>query len=150
LWWLHSIAASSPPLSHDDGSWTPLFFAASEGHEQVTSLLLSLGAGVDIRNILGSNALMRAAFAGHLGVARALLSHPRGGAYEVVNAQNIKGRTALWYAAREGRADMIRLLLKHGAEMRIADAEEMDALAVARSRGQDSCVQVLEVSHAKR
>ena len=48
-------------------SWTPLFFAASEGHEECVGELLGAGASYNTVDDTGHTAMYWAAWAGHLG-----------------------------------------------------------------------------------
>jgi len=47
--------------------WTPLFFAASEGHEDCVRVLLQAGASIDTLDDTGHSAMYWAAWSGHLG-----------------------------------------------------------------------------------
>jgi len=77
-----------------DEGVTPLLAAASEGHEEIVSLLLSTGkADVNAKDKEGTNSLMAAAARGHLECIKSLLD-----ANADVNEQNVDGHTALMFA----------------------------------------------------
>ena len=59
----------------------------------------------------GYTALMKAAWAGHSDVAKALLEKGAD-----VTAKNIRGNTALMFAEDTGRTEIIRLLKEAGAK----------------------------------
>ena len=96
---------------------TPLMIAANDGNLDAAKLLHANGANVNRQsgnhvcgNPLAWSALMYAAAAGHLEMARWLLDS---GAE--VEAEWSAGVTALWEAAYWGRPEVLRLLLSHGA-----------------------------------
>jgi CDK inhibitor PHO81 len=47
--------------------WTPLFFAASEGHDDCVRVLIQAGASIDTLDDTGHSAMYWAAWSGHLG-----------------------------------------------------------------------------------
>ncbi|RVE40247.1 hypothetical protein evm_015103, partial [Chilo suppressalis] len=60
-------------LHRDNSGWTPLHYAAFEGHIEVCEALLEAGAKVDESDNDGKGALMLAAQEGHTGLAQILL-----------------------------------------------------------------------------
>ena len=77
-------------------------YAASNGHNQIVTRLLTAGADSIARSTGDSNsstALMMAAERGHIAVVNILLKE---GALPSVNYVNSDGYSALMYAAREG------------------------------------------------
>ena len=84
--------ARSPTLPHAGTSgYTPLIYAAREGHADVVELLLQLGADPNAATASGgATALHRAAYMGHLAVVQLLL---RAGADAA--RQDADGQTAL-------------------------------------------------------
>ncbi|KAL3482496.1 hypothetical protein BJX99DRAFT_3818 [Aspergillus californicus] len=95
---------------------TPLFFAAGQGNEEITTLLLDNGAGLEARDIVGFTALQTACKENRLKTAILLLE--RGG--DIKTATN-DGRTPLSFAVAEGRVELVRLLLQRGAEIKVRD-----------------------------
>ena len=96
---------------------TPLMIAANDGNLDAAKLLHTNGANVNRQsgnhvcgNPLAWSALMYAAAAGHLEMARWLLDS---GAE--IEAEWSAGVTALWEAAYWGRPEVLRLLLSRGA-----------------------------------
>jgi len=89
----------------DGGSgYTPLHYAARNGHVDCVELLLQEGANV---NATTSGALHRAAFMGHQRVCSLLVrAGVRGG------IQDSDGDTALHKAAARGHTEVLSLLLK--------------------------------------
>lgn len=77
--------------------WTPLIYAAFNGHAEVAAYLLTQGADIDARADNGFTALIAAARGGHEEVVVLLLE--RGAA---LNAKDDRGETAMDYALRNG------------------------------------------------
>jgi len=73
---------------------TPILAAASEGHDEVVTLLLQAGASANLPDEDETTPLMAASARGHVQVVQALLSV--GGAS--INTQNKDGHTALMFA----------------------------------------------------
>lgn len=82
--------------------YTPLIYAAREGHADVCELLLSLGADPNAATRSGgATALQRAAYTGHLAVVRLLLA-----AGAAPAQQDADGQTALHKAVQQVSAWM--------------------------------------------
>eukprot|EP01035_Chromulina_nebulosa_P026899 gene26900-35290_t len=91
--------------------WSPLHFAASNGHYSTASLLLEKGADFNARNKFGALPLHWAAFNGHTATVDLLLQK---GAQP--NATSNGGDTPLHEAARMGHCATVSLLLERGAD----------------------------------
>ena len=87
--------------------WTPLHYAATGGHLQITQLLLDHSAYIDAAAPNGSTPLMMAAMFGTTEVVNLLL---KSGADPTL--KNAAGDTALDYAIRGGRPDAQDILGK--------------------------------------
>lgn len=101
----------------DPNAWpegySPLMFAAGNGHPEAVALLLAHGAVVDHRDHNGERALLWAAREGDAAVVALLL---RAGAVPDSDADPF-GETPLLQAARYGRLEVARLLLAAGADV---------------------------------
>ncbi|KAI9304248.1 hypothetical protein BJ944DRAFT_240720 [Cunninghamella echinulata] len=54
-------------------SWTPLFWAASDGHAECVRILISAGAKVNVKDENGKSALYYAAWEGHMDIVQLLI-----------------------------------------------------------------------------
>ena len=98
---LQTLIASNPSCVYHDGAgggsgYTPLHYAARNGHADCAQLLLRSKASLLARTRGGATPLMRAAFAGHTDVCALLLRHGASG-----TAQDADGETALHKAAAQ-------------------------------------------------
>lgn len=128
------LAAAGKSINGESGEvFTPLMWAASEGHEIATLTLMELGANPNVRNSFGHSALMEAARGCHLDVVKLLVAHGAD-----VNARDIKrlgGYTPLMYAAAHGCVGMCEYLLSHGANIDATDSSGNTAAQIAASHG---------------
>jgi len=106
------------------GGFTPLLFAARQGHVAVARLLLDGGADVNDRAPDGSSALVVATHSGHRVLTKFLLS--RGANTNTATA----GYTALHAAVLTGDLEVVEALLAHGAR---PDAQVTLATRVTRN-----------------
>jgi len=97
---------------------TPLHLAASRGHQDVVTFLLSLKASVIVTSSSGATPLHHAATEGHHQIVNMLLelgANP--------NAQNLSGRTPLHEAVVGNHVETQQALANGGAESNIKDRE---------------------------
>jgi hypothetical protein len=87
--------------------WTPLHYAASNGHREVIKLLLENHAYIDAESPNGSTPLMMASMYGNPQSVKLLLDE---GADPLLKNQG--GLTALQFAQRGNRPDSILMLTK--------------------------------------
>ena len=99
-----------------DSGYTPLHYAAREGHAECVRALLASGANANARTRAGgATPLHRAAFTGAGACVRLLLE---GGADPC--ARDADGESALHKASANGHADVVRALLRAGETRGIA------------------------------
>ncbi|CAG2258133.1 unnamed protein product [Mytilus edulis] len=96
-------------LFQDYDGWTALMFAASEGHVEVSRLLLENRCNKDITSWGGRTALMLAARRGHVEVSRLLLENR---CNKDITTRD--GKTALHLAAEYGGLHVTRCLVEEG------------------------------------
>ena len=120
---------------------TALMRAAANGHVSVVELLLASGAEANTRagaRMHGATALYLAAQGTHSAAVEALL---RSGAAVDAPVDEVH-TTPLFAAAERGSALTVRVLLRHGADMRRANWNGLNAAHMAAVRGH---VEVLDV-----
>lgn len=124
--------------TRDSTGRTALMWAAEDGYEMVTKLLLERGAGVDVVNNDGDTALVVASFSGSKAVVQMLLNS---GTF--VNAQNDFGQTALLAASCKGHDEVVKLLLQHNADIEMSDKASRTALWWGAYKGYEILVKLL-------
>lgn len=98
---------SAPAFGTGSSGYTPLIYAAREGHADVVALLLELGADPNASTTAGSStALHRAAYMGHGAIVQLLLA---GRANPTL--QDADGQTALHKAIQQGHTEVAAALL---------------------------------------
>jgi ankyrin repeat protein len=93
--------------------WTPLMWAAQEGHTEIVDLLLDAGGNVNFADAGGFTPLKQAVGESHVDTAEHLLLR---GADINHRGTSDGGCTVLHTAAAFGRVECIRLLLEYGAD----------------------------------
>lgn len=92
----------------DSDGRTPLWWAATNGHEAVVKLLLRTSeVDVNVRNLCHQTPLSSAAGGGYEGIVQLLLAIP----CIDVNAKELSGQTPLSIAVRNGYEGVVKLLL---------------------------------------
>lgn len=157
--YLLDVGASVNGIQDDDDDdnarWTPLWGAASEGHESVVELLLANGADVEMTDKDGWTVLHNAAWGAHDDVVKVLLSHSQA----IIDRLAPENRTALLLACACGHVMVARMLLRAGADPTIVDSAGHTPMqrALDISGGMSTfwmqkkaCTLLLEVRHASR
>lgn len=93
--------------------WTPLHWAAAEGHPDAAELLISRGADVNARSLGGWAPLHEAVRFGRTDTVELLIT--RGADVNAKSNADLGSDTPLHVAAERGDADMERLLVAKGA-----------------------------------
>ena len=92
--------------------WTPLHYAAANGHDDIVTLLLRYSAYVDAGSPNGTTPLMMAARGGHVSTAKLLLD-----AGADINVKNQIGLNALDFAKQYKEPDAIKGLTARMEQM---------------------------------
>lgn len=114
-----------------DFQQTALMIAVREGHADVVDMLIRHGAKVDARTRVGQTPVFLPPCKGTgcgsegVGINRSGVPH-RGERFEAKG-----GMTPLLYAARDGQTAAARLLLENGADLEIAEANDITPLLMA-------------------
>jgi ankyrin repeat protein len=117
-----------------------LFCAAANGHHKVVKLLLAQGAKVELEDVLGETALIKAATNGRTNVLTLLFAVPGIGP----NFKDRYGRTAMYMAAARGHLETVKTLLdKHRCDPNIADNCGRTPLYIATKKGHRTVVDAL-------
>jgi uncharacterized protein len=125
---MQRLLASGAPVDETGGfGFTPLIWAAREGHASAVRLLLRHGANPELRaGVNGWTPLMHSVHKGQEAAALALVD---GGA--AVDVTDGNGTTALIMAAGYGYSDIVQGLLKRGANPYSSTNDGSNALTVA-------------------
>lgn len=143
------IEAGADVNAMDDISDSPYLYAGAEGRLEILRLTLANGANLASVNRYGGTALIPAAHHGHVETVRLLL----GTAIEIDHVNNL-GWTALLEAIILGDGsqtyiDIVRLLIDAGADVNLADGDNVSPLAHARSRRYTEIASLLKMAGAR-
>ena len=130
---------------YDDEGFTPLSYAAANGHENVIRYLLQKGLDCNAANSYGWTPLMQAAYYGWLPAVDVLVE---GGAE--VNDVNSWGTTALLCACKNDFYAIAEMLIKKGASVNVSDENRcgFTPLMAACQSGNEQMVRLLLIHGA--
>jgi hypothetical protein len=125
---LLSIRNINVNVKDDWNGWTPLYFAAYNGHVEIIRLLLQNGAEVNAKDNHGHTPLQDAAFQGHVDILHLLVENGAD-----LEAQSNGGWRALHYAARYGDLPFIQeLISRYHVDINARVNDGRTALTLAR------------------
>ncbi len=115
-----------------------LIIAAGRGDVAGVRRALKAGATVDVRDVNGRTALLRATHGNHVEVARVLIA-----AGADVNARDNIEDSPYLYAGAEGRNDILKMTLEVGADLKSLNRYGGTALIPAAHHGHPETVAIL-------
>lgn len=107
----------------DNAGWTPLHYAAFEGHSSVVDLLLEVGARMEATDNDGRAPMLLATQEGHLSVVERLIELGAD-----VDQKSLDGKTPLRVAALEGHTSVLSALVEAGADVTAKDPDGRSTL----------------------
>ncbi len=126
----------------DTACGTSLYYASSQGYEEMVAILLSSGAyvGLTIERgaLAGKTPLHGAAEGGHIEIVKVLVAH---GAK--INAIDKVGLTPLHFAAENGHKEVVSVLCARGADIQARDKNSRMPIHLAAMRGDSATVEAL-------
>lgn len=139
------IAAGVDVDAQDQTCVNPFLLGCMTADLDLVRIMVEAGADITRRTRMGGNGLTPAAEKGHLEVVRYLLENTRIN----VNLTNNLGWTALIETIILGdggpvRQEIVELLLEHGARSDMPDPWGMSPADLARERGYDEIVRILD------
>jgi ankyrin repeat protein len=139
---LDLIRAGAQLDQKDEFGTTALHYAITYKNTDVINLLLAHGANVAVQDNDGSTPLHYACEHKLYEVAAALLKKDPG----LVSRSDKHGNQPLWTAVFNTRGDFdtVTLLLSYGADPEHQNNAQMSPLEMARRKGDESLVQILE------
>jgi ankyrin repeat protein len=107
----------------DNAGWTPLHYAAFEGHSAVVDLLLEVGARMEATDNDGRAPMLLATQEGHLLVVERLIELGAD-----VDQKSLDGKTPLRVAALESHTSVLSALVEAGADVTAKDPDGRSTL----------------------
>ena len=138
------LVRTSAPDEKDGGGWTPLLWAASNGHEAVAKLLLENNAEVDIKGIQSQTPLVQAARHGHEAVIKLLLMNNAN-----IDLQGPFNHTALTQAIEKGNEAVMKLLILNNANINLKGIFGHTPLSITARDGKEAAFKLLLMNNAK-
>ncbi|KAL7964577.1 hypothetical protein HDV63DRAFT_265294 [Trichoderma sp. SZMC 28014] len=130
----------NPDMKNTRGE-TPLWHAASNGHEAVVEVLAQRpDVNPDIKNARGETPLWRAATNGHEAVVEVLARRPDVN----VNSLSADGQSPLFWPSSRGYERIVAILMEAGADPHFVAKGGYTAITNAKERGHDRIVKMLE------
>lgn len=118
--------------SRDEEEWTPLFWAAFNGHREIVQKLLKAGAWVNVNDKQGRSPLYLSCGWGD-GKEAADIPRDLIEARADVNQVTVDGWSALYLCAFRGKAEAVKLLLESRADIFLADSYHRTPVEIAKS-----------------
>ncbi|MET3321862.1 UNVERIFIED_ORG: ankyrin repeat protein [Peribacillus simplex] len=144
------ITAGADVNIQDDMKNNPFLYAGAEGYLEILKLTINAGADPKITNRYGGTALIPASEHGYVNVIKELLTNT-----DIdINHVNNLGWTALLEAiilsnGDEKQQQTVQLLIDHGADVNIADHNNVTPLQHAHEKGFKEIEQILIKEGAK-
>ncbi|MFD4927972.1 ankyrin repeat domain-containing protein [Peribacillus butanolivorans] len=144
------ITAGADVNIQDDMKNNPFLYAGAEGYLEILKLTINAGADPTITNRYGGTALIPASEHGYVNVIKELLTNT-----DIdINHVNNLGWTALLEAiilsnGDEKQQQTVQLLIDHGADVNIADHNNVTPLQHAREKGFKEIEQIFTKEGAK-
>ncbi|MFC9597019.1 ankyrin repeat domain-containing protein [Peribacillus butanolivorans] len=144
------ITAGADVNIQDDMKNNPFLYAGAEGYLEILKLTINAGADLKITNRYGGTALIPASEHGYVNVIKELLTNT-----DIdINHVNNLGWTALLEAiilsnGDEKQQQTVQLLIDHGADVNIADHNNVTPLQHAHEKGFKEIEQILIKEGAK-
>lgn len=144
------IAAGADVNAQDNLQNSPFLYAGAEGNIVLLKMGLENGANFSVYNRYGGTALIPAAEKGHLEVVKILTKVPN---YPIDHINKL-GWTALLEAIilsekSEIQTGIVQTLIDAGADVNIADNDNVTPLQHAKNKGLEDIVHILEKFGAK-
>ncbi|GAB6423496.1 ankyrin repeat domain-containing protein [Bacillus luti] len=133
----------------DEKKSNPFLYASREGYTDIVKLLIAAGVNTKETTRSGGTALISASERGHVEVVKELLEHT-----DIdVNYKNDRGGTALVEAivlgnGSESHKKVIQMLIEHGADVNMANKENITPLQYAEKRGFKDIANMLRLAGA--
>ncbi len=125
------LSSGVDPDIQDARGWSPLMWAAAEGHSTTVNLLLDHGADPNTINYLGRSAVMYASNYGYYEIVQVLVEKGT-----ILNPSGeFSDHPALSAAARHGHLKIVKLLVEYGADPLHRNEEGKSALDFAMEAG---------------
>ena len=97
--------------------------ACKEGDEEFASILIKMGANVNIKDDKGNTPLIVASYNGHKEIVSMLIKNKAN-----LNDKKNEGDTAIMEACKQKNIDIIAILIKNGAKLEIKYYSELSLL----------------------